>query len=299
MPIVELPTGITLSFESIGSPDDPTVLLIAGFGAQLLSWDEGMCEQLVERGLRVVRFDNRDCGQSTAFDDVEVDLGAVMTAASTGQLEAARQLAAYTLHDMADDAAGLIEALGLPSVHVVGASMGGMVAQLVASRHTARVRSLTSMMSSTGESHVGQSTPEAMAALLSPPANSRDEFIETAVRSSRVWSSRRYFDESTAAELAAASYDRSFRPAGTMRQLAALLATGPLTDELAALAVPTLVIHGRDDTLITPSGGERTAELVPGARLVMIEDMGHDRPPPLWPDLCDLIADHVHAAEAR
>lgn len=295
MPTVEVRSGVSLYVERFGAPGDPVVVLVAGLGAQLLSWDQGWCDELVARGVQVVRFDNRDCGLSTTFDADEVDLDAVMTAASAGRFDVAAQLAPYTLRDMADDTAALIDALGCEPVHVVGASLGGMVAQLVAARHRDRVLSLTSMMSSTGEADVGQSTPEAAAALMSPPASTRDGHIEATVRNRQVWGSRRYFDEVDAERSAAASYDRAYRPQGTVRQLAALLATGPLTDELTALDVPTLVIHGRDDTLITPSGGERTAELVAGARLVMIDDMGHDRPAPLWPLLCDLIADHVHA----
>jgi pimeloyl-ACP methyl ester carboxylesterase len=175
--------------------------------------------------------------------------------------------------------------------------MGGMIAQLVAARRPDVVVSLTSIMSSTGESHVGQSTPEAAMALMSPPAASRGDFVDAAVRGAKVWGSRRYVDEAAVAELAETSYDRSYCPQGTMRQLAALLATGPLDRLLSTLDVPTLVVHGLDDTLITPSGGARTAELVRGAELMLVADIGHDRPEPLWPMLCDRIAAHVHAAE--
>ncbi len=181
-------------------------------------------------------------------------------------------------------------ALGLDQVHVVGASMGGMVAQLVAIRHPELVATLTSMMSSTGSPEVGQSTPEAFAALMKPMASDRDGYVADSVASSRVWASKRYFDETAAASaLAAATYDRGLCAGGTTRQLAAMLATGSLERDLARLRLPVLVIHGTDDTLITPSGGQRTAEVIPGADLMIVTDMGHDRPEPLWPSLWDAI----------
>jgi pimeloyl-ACP methyl ester carboxylesterase len=285
--------GIALDYETFGNPADPAVLLIAGFGAQMLSWDSGFCDGLARRGLYVIRFDNRDTGLSTKFDQFPVDMGRLIGAASSGDIEAVRASAPYRLEDMADDAACLVGALGLDRVHVVGASMGGMVAQLVAIRHPDLVATLTSMMSSTGSSEVGQSTPEAFAALMSPLPSDRDGYIAGTVASSRVWSSKRYFDETAVAALAAASYDRGLCPGGTTRQLAALLATGSLESDLAGLLLPVLVIHGTDDTLIAPSGGERTAEVIPGAAFLLVTDMGHDRPQPLWPTLWDAIASHT------
>ena len=289
----ELSNGISLEYEVFGDPADPPVLLIAGFGAQMISWDRRFCLGLAARGRSVIRFDNRDCGLSTTLDEHPVALDAVVAAASAGDLDTVRSLAPYRLRDMADDAAGLARALDLPRVHVVGASMGGMIAQLVAIRHDALATTLTSMMSSTGSPDVGQSTPEAFAALMRPPAAGRDGFIADAVAGARVWGSRRYVDEASVAALAAESYDRGYHPAGTARHLAALLAEGSIEDELVDLRLPTLVVHGTDDTLVTPSGGERTAELVEGAELLVVPDMGHDRPEPLWPMLWDALVEHT------
>jgi pimeloyl-ACP methyl ester carboxylesterase len=281
---------IALEYETFGDPADPAVLLIAGFGVQMLSWDSGFCEGLARRGRYVIRFDNRDTGLSTKLDQFPVDRGQLIGAASSGDLETVRALAPYRLEDLADDAAYLVGALGLNRVHVVGASLGGMVAQLVAIRHPDLVATLTSMMSSTGSSEVGQWTPEAFAALMSPLPSDRDGYIAGTVAASQVWASKRYFDKTSAAALAATSYDRGLCPGGTDRQLAALLATGSLENDLAGLRLPVLVIHGTDDTLIAPSGGERTAELIPDAELLIVTNMGHDRPEPLWPTLWDAIA---------
>ncbi len=293
MPQVAVPGGIALEYETFGDPADPAVLLIAGFGAQMLSWDTRFCEGLARRGRFVIRFDNRDTGLSSKLDQFPVDMGELIGAASSGDFEKVRALAPYRLGDLADDAAGLVGALGLDRVHVVGASMGGMVAQLVAIRHPDLVVTLTSMMSSTGASDVGQSTPEAFAALMKPVAPDKDGYVVDSVASTRVWASKRYFDEAAVAALAAASYDRGLCPAGTTRQLAAMLATGSLESDLADLRLPVLVIHGTDDTLITPSGGHRTAEVIPDAELLIVTDMGHDRPEPLWPTLWEAIAAHT------
>ncbi len=286
-------TGVELEYETFGSPDNTALLLIAGFGAQLLSWHSDLCQILADQGRYVIRFDNRDAGKSTMFDQHAVDLHAIIAAASTGDLDTVRASAPYSLQDMADDVVGLMDVLDVQKAHIVGASMGGMIAQLVAIRHPERTHTLTSMMSSTGEPDYGQGTAEAMAALLSPLPADRSSYIEASVKATRVWSSRRYFDADSVAGVAAASYDRSLNPAGTTRQLAALLATGSLADQLTELAVPTLVIHGLDDTLITPSGGQRTADLIPHADLLLVPDMGHDRPKPLWPLLSQALIKHT------
>jgi pimeloyl-ACP methyl ester carboxylesterase len=297
MPTALLPGGTALEYETFGERADPAILLIAGFGAQMISWDSRFCEGLARRGRFVIRFDNRDTGLSTKFEHHPVDMHALIAAASIGDLDTVRSLAAYRLSDLADDAAGLARALGLRQVHVVGASMGGMVAQLVAIRHPELVTTLTSMMSSTGSPDVGQSTPEAFAALMKPMAPDRDGYIADSVAGSRVWASQRYFDEGSAAALAAASYDRGLCPSGTTRQLAAVLATGSVEDDLRRLRLPVLVIHGTDDTLITPSGGQRTAEVIAGAEFMMVTDMGHDRPEPLWPTFWDAL--EAHTARVR
>jgi pimeloyl-ACP methyl ester carboxylesterase len=269
-----------------------------GLGTQLIGWPAEFCECLAEAGRFVIRYDNRDCGLSTKFDDRPVDLAAVIDAAWAGDLDRARELAPYSLSEMAADGLGLLTALGIERAHVVGSSLGGMIAQTMAIEHPERLLTLTSMMSTTGEQEFGQSTPEAMAALLTPSPSDRDGYIEAA-RSSLVWASKKYADLAALRELAARAYDRCYYPEGVSRQLAAVITGGSRADGLRRLQVPTLVIHGLDDTLIAPSGGERTAAVVPGARLLLLEDMGHDRPRPLWPVICGAIIDHTAGARRR
>jgi pimeloyl-ACP methyl ester carboxylesterase len=289
---VPVATGITIEHETFGDPSDPTVLLIAGYGSQLISWAPGLCTLIADAGRHVVRFDNRDVGLSTQLDDCPLDMRALQAAAADGGRAAVRALAPYTLSDMAADAVGLLDAIGVDRAHVVGASMGGMIAQTVAIEHPDRTATLTSIMSTTGEREYGQSTPEAQAALMGPRPENREAYIEAADRT-LVYLSKRYGSVEWAREYAAAHYDRAYRPDGMVRQMAAIMASGSRADGLRALRVPTLVIHGLDDTLIAPSGGERTAELVPGAELLLVPDMGHDRPEPLWPVLADAIVAHT------
>jgi len=205
---------------------------------------------------------------------------------------------AYTLSDMAADGIGVLDHLGIDRAHIAGVSMGGMIVQTMAIEHPDRVASLTSIMSSTGDPRVGAPTPEARDALLAPPPAEREAFIEASVRA-KVWQSKKYFDEGEVRSLAAAGFDRSFSPEGSKRQLAAIYASGDRSEALTALDVPTLVIHGRDDTLISPEGGFRTAELIPGARLLFVSDMGHDLPKPLWPELVEAIGGNVRTAVRR
>jgi pimeloyl-ACP methyl ester carboxylesterase len=281
-----------IEYEVFGDPIDPAVLLVMGFGTQLLGWDADFCRLLAARGLNVIRYDNRDCGLSTKLDEHPVDLMEFITAVMSGDVDRALAMAPYSLRDMACDGMGLLRALGIDRAHVVGSSMGGMIAQKMAIEFPDRVLSLTSMMSSTGEPEYGQSTTETRQVLFSPRPTDREGYIAEAERE-LVWASRRYGDPAQLRALAAASYDRSHYPAGVPRQLAAMILDGSRADALRALDVPTLVIHGLDDTLIDPTGGERTAALVPGARLVLVEDMGHDRPPALWPHLVDAISEHI------
>ncbi|WP_395659676.1 alpha/beta fold hydrolase [Nocardioides sp.] len=288
----DLSNGIVIEYDTFGDPADPAVLLVMGFGAQLLGWDAEFCRLLAGRGRYVIRYDNRDCGLSTTYDDVPVDLMELIGAVTSGDVERAQGMSPYTLRDMAGDGMGLLQALGIDRAHVVGSSMGGMIAQKMAAEWPDRVMSLTSMMSTTGEAEYGRSTPEAQQVLFSPRPADREGYVAAAERE-LVWASRKYGDPAPLRALAAASYDRSYYPAGVPRQLAAMILDGSRADALRALAVPTVVIHGLDDTLIDPSGGERTAELVPGAELVLVEDMGHDRPRPLWPQLVEAIHDHT------
>jgi pimeloyl-ACP methyl ester carboxylesterase len=297
MPTAATPTGIELYYETIGSPADPPLLLVMGYGSQLIAWPRGFSELLAASGRFVIVFDNRDSGLSSKLDGAAVDTEAVMAAAGAGDLARARELAPYTLSDLADDCIAVLDALGIDRAHVLGASMGGMIAQQLAIERTERLLSLVSMMSTTGEPEYGRPTPEALEALLSPSPPEREAYIASAGEG-LIWASRRYGDRARLEALAAESYDRCFYPEGVDRQLAAMLASGSRADGLRALELPTLVIHGLDDKLIPPDGGERTAELVPGARLMLVEDMGHDRPEPLWPVLVEAILDHTGREEA-
>ena len=281
--------GIQLEYDTFGSPEDPALLLVMGFTAQLTAWRDGFCKRLADGGRFVIRFDNRDCGLSTKFDGVTVDLGAVMGAAFGDQ---PMPDVPYTLSDMAADAIGLLDHLGVDRADVLGASMGGMIAQTIAIEHPTRTRTLISVMSTTGEPDVGQASKEAMAVLMAPPPTDRDAFLAAASRS-LVFQSKKYGDATKVREQAAAAFDRSFYPEGASRQLAGIYASGQRVAALAELDVPTLVIHGRDDTLIAPSGGLRTAEVIPGANLFLVADMGHDMPEELWPVLVDTVLAHV------
>ena len=292
MSAAEVSDGVSIAYETFGESGDPPVLLVMGFGAQLIAWHEDFCSMLAGRGRYVIRYDNRDCGLSSRFGDHPIDVGRIIATVSSGDIAAARAMLPYSLQDMADDGLGLLTALGIDKAHVVGSSMGGMIAQEMAIGHPARVLTLTSMMSSTGEPAYGRSTPAAQQALFTPRPSDREGFIATSEQE-LTWSSRRYADLGAIRKLAAQSYDRAYYPAGAGRQLGAMLLAGSRADALRLLNVPTLVIHGLDDTLVDPSGGRRTAELIPGARLLLVTDMGHDRPRELWDDLCDAIEAHT------
>jgi pimeloyl-ACP methyl ester carboxylesterase len=284
--------SVRLEYETFGSPADPTLLLVAGFGAQMIAWPRAFCERLAAGGRFVVSFDNRDCGLSEKLDGQDIDLASITAAASAGDFDQASALAAYTLSDMSDDGLALLDALGIERAHVLGSSMGGMIAQTMAIEHPERLLTLTSMMSTTGEAEFGQSTPAARQALLTPAPADRAGFLDAAERST-IWRSKKYTDLAAVRELAGAGYDRCYYPEGVTRQLAAMIAGGSRAEHLRHVQIPTLVIHGLDDTLIAPSGGERTAALIPDAELMLIEDMGHDRPEPLWPKLCGAVLEHT------
>ena len=283
---------VSIAYDTFGDPGDPPVLLVIGLGAQMIGWHEDFCALLAGRGRYVIRYDNRDCGLSSRFDDHPVNVGRFIAAVSGGDVAAARAMIPYTLNDMADDGLGLLTALGIERAHVVGSSMGGMIAQTMAIAHPDRVLTLTSIMSSTGEPAYGQSTPAARQALFAAAPADRDGCIAASDRE-LTWSSRRYANPGALRDLAARSYDRAYYPAGIGRQLGAMVLAGSRADALRALPVPTLVIHGLDDTLVDPSGGRRTAELVPGARLLLVPDMGHDRPRELWDTLVTAIEAHT------
>jgi pimeloyl-ACP methyl ester carboxylesterase len=280
--------GIELAYDTFGDAADPTVLLVMGLGAQMIHWPPGFCQGIADRGFHVVRYDNRDVGESTWFDS-PVDVGALLAARSAGETPNVP----YLLGDMAADAVGVLDHLGIDTAHVVGVSMGGMIVQTLAIEHPDRVATLTSVMSTTGDLDVGNPTGEAMALLMSPPARSREELQDAAVRGATVCGSPGLYDEDELRATAAQAWDRGYNPAGTARQLAAILASGSRSAALAEVDLPALVIHGAADTLIHPSGGERTAEVIPDAKLVVIDGMGHDLPRSLWPRVTDLLADHA------
>ncbi len=285
--------GIELYFETHGDPAGRPLVLVMGLGAQMTLWEPGFCEELVRRGFYVVRFDNRDVGLSTKIEGgPQPDLAKAMAGDHS--------TASYTLWDMADDVAGLLDFLGLERAHVAGASMGGMIVQCLAIRHPGRLRSMTSIMSTTGNPTVGQPQPEAMAALLAPPPESREAAIEQGVGTWQVIGSPGYPpDEAELRARIAADYDRCFYPAGTARQLVAILATGDRTEGLRGVRVPALVIHGEADPLVTLSGGQATAEAIPGARLLTFPGMGHDLPRALWPEFADAMAELARAADGE
>ncbi len=281
--------GIEIAYDTFGDPGDPTVLLVMGLGSQLIHWRPELCQGIADRGFHVVRFDNRDQGDSTRFAE-RVDIGAVLAARSTGGAPDVP----YLLSDMAADAVGLLDHLGVDAAHLFGVSLGGMIVQTIAIEHPSRVATLTSVMSTTGDLDVGNPTGEAMGLLLASPATTREELQDAAVLGETVCGSPGLWDESEVRETAGQAWDRGYHPQGTARQLAAVLCSGSRAAGLAQLDMPTLVIHGSADTLIAPSGGERTAELVPDAKLVVIEGMGHDLARPLWPQIIDLLVDHAN-----
>ena len=286
--------GIELHYDETGEQDGAPLLLIMGLGAQMIVWDDDFCAALADRGFRVIRFDNRDVGLSTKLDDRPSANAAMLAGAMAGQPVEAP----YLLSDMAADAVGLLDHLGIDAAHVVGASMGGMIAQTVAIEHPERVLSLTSIMSTTGDPSVGAPTGEAVTALLTPRPESRDAAIELGVANARVISSPDHFDEERARARAIATYDRCYHPAGFGRQLLAVVASGDRTERLRSLDVPTLVIHGDKDPLVTPSGGEATAAAIPGAELLVLEGMGHDLPPSYWAQIVEAVTKLAARASA-
>jgi pimeloyl-ACP methyl ester carboxylesterase len=282
--------GIEICYESIGSPADPAVLLITGLGGQLVTWDDEFCELLAARQLRVIRFDNRDSGLSTKSS------GAPPKLTHSDGVWGIEGPAPYTLRDMADDTVGLLDALGIHAAHIVGASLGGMIAQHVAMAHPHRTRSLTVLMSTTGDSRVGWQSPEARAAMRITPPPERDGYIETLVRTLQVIGGP-HFDAERARRIAAAQYGHEYWPRGVAYQLGARVADGDRTQRLASIRCPALVIHGRMDPQIHVSGGEAVAAAIPGARLVVLEEMGHDLAPPLWAEIVCNITDLIENAE--
>ena len=280
--------GIEIEYETIGDPGDPPLLLVMGLGAQMGSWDPDLCRGLVDRGFFVIRFDNRDVGLSTKID-TDVDAMGLLVASFLGQEADTDVEPPFLLVDMAADAFGLLDALGIDAAHIVGASMGGMIVQTMAITHPERVLSMTSIMSTTGDPDVGQPNPEILGLLLEAAPSEREAYIEHAVAGSRAIGSPEHFEEDRARAKAALAFDRCFYPAGTAHQLLAIVASPSRSEDLKKLEINTLVIHGDADPLVNMTGGQRTAEVIPGADLMILEGMGHDMPSVYWPTVIEAI----------
>lgn len=281
---------ISLVYEEIGTGEP--LVLVAGLGQQSHSWPTAFCEQLADRGYRVVRFDNRDVGKSTHLRFRPAKPGALLL----GRFPAEQ----YDLTDMAADAAGLLDALELTDAHFVGVSMGGMIAQTVAARHPERVRTLTSIMSTTGSRRFGRPALSTWRLLSAAPPTTREEAVARALRMFRHIGSHGFpFDEARISEMAGMSWDRDPSPAGSARQLGAIMRSGDRTGRLSAVTAPTLVIHGDRDRMVHPSGGAATVRAITGSRLETITGMGHDLPTDAWPTLLDLIDTHARTAPTR
>lgn len=288
----DLPSGVTIAYDSFGDPGDPALLLVMGLGMQMLGWDEDFCGLLVDRGYRVIRFDNRDVGLSTKFPEggrPNIVAGAVGVTAS----------APYKLADMAGDAVGLLDHLGIDAAHVTGASMGGMISQTIAARHPERVRSLCSIMSSPGGRKVAtMPRMSVIGTLLSRPPNGREEYAaHVAKLFERIGSPGFPHDLERLRRRALMGYDRCFYPVGTARQLMAIMASGDRTEEIRNITAPTLAIHGKADKLLPYAGGEAVAAAIPAARLELIEGMGHDLPVQIWPRIVSLIGENADRAK--
>ncbi len=289
---------IELFYDEIGDPSAPAILLIMGFGAQMIEWPETLCEGLAERGFRVVRFDNRDVGLSTKFDSAApVDVAAVFARAASG-----RPIdVPYVLNDMARDAIGLLDAIGVERAHIIGTSMGGMIAQIIAAEHKERVRSLVSIMSTSGDPNLPPGKPAAMALLAAPlpRPEAREARIQFGVKVYQTIGSPGFpTSEAKLRAKVVRAVERSSYSKGRPRQLAAIIADGSRVDRLKRVVAPTLVIHGADDPLVPVEHGKDTARKIPGAKLMIETGMGHDLPEALIPTLVEAIAARCHAADA-
>lgn len=287
---------VELCYRRTGDPDGPPLLLVMGLGAQLVAWPEEFVAGFADRYFNVVLFDNRDCGLSTNWNDQGPSAKDIMAMFDGGDPVDLP----YTMADMAADAAGLIDALELGPTNVVGASMGGMIVQQMAIDFPDKVASLTSIMSTTGHPEFGQPTPEAVAALTSAGPTERDAALDAMVTDAKIWASPEFFDPEIVRERLAGAWDRvgGVYADATIRQLAAIMTSGSREPELAKLSVPTLVVHGDTDTLVTTSGGERTAEIIPGAELMLLEGMGHDLPPIYWQQITEGVLHLALAAQS-
>jgi len=287
--------GIQIEYDTFGNPSDRPLLLVIGLGGQMIQWDSDLCRDLARRGHFVIRFDNRDAGLSTHFDAAGIPNFAKIFEKILGgeKIEAP-----YTLDDMADDTAGLLDALNIPKAHVCGMSMGGMIAQALAIRHPSRVLSLTSIYSTTGNPSLPQTKPEVLSLLITPPPLEREANIEHMLGVFKTFAGPGFaFDEPWTRRILAEGYDRCFYPQGAARQLVAIVAHGNRKPALASVKVPTLVVHGTADPLVPVEGGKDTAQAIPGAELMLIEGMGHDLPHGgAWPRIVEAITAHTSKA---
>jgi pimeloyl-ACP methyl ester carboxylesterase len=284
MPRAKLSNGLEIEYESFGDSAEPPLLLVMGLSYQMIEWDDGLCALIADRGYWVTRFDNRDVGRSTKLDHLgPPNLMAVITRTEGPP---------YSLDDMAADAVALLDALGISAAHVVGVSMGGMIAQLIAINFPDRVLSLTSIMSTVGGPNVVQAEPAVSAALLAPPGRTRAERVQHSLANRRlIHGTGMPFDEERARAKAERAVDRCFYPDGAMRQIAAIFAAPDRTAGLRSLRIPTLVIHGDQDPLVPPENGRQTAAALPNSRLIMIPGMGHSLPESVWPQVVDAVVE--------
>ena len=296
-PRIARANGIDICYEIFGEASAEPMLLIMGLGGQMVLWDDAFCEQIAVRGFRVIRFDNRDVGQSSKFTG-----GKRLTWLELLKLRFLKipVTAPYTLRDMAEDTIALMDVLGIRSAHMVGASMGGMIAQEIAITFPERVRSLISIMSTTGNPDLPQPSNEAVSLLTQPQPKSRDKFIARFKRTWKVLRAGRFpEDEALDRSRAERVFDRGLNPAGVGRQIRAVLASGSRKERLRKVKAPTLVIHGTADPLVDPKAGQDTAVSIPGAKLMMVQGMGHAIPMAKWPEIIDAIDKHAHWASAK
>jgi len=280
--------GLEFEYETFGEPGNPPLLLVMGLGAQMITWPEEFCRKLAQRGFYVIRYDNRDVGLSSRLDHLGVP--------DPMQVFARAVPPAYTIDDMADDAAGVLDGLGIPAAHVVGGSMGGFIVQSLATRHPEKVLSLTSIMSDLGGEDAVPAAPEVLAVLFTPPSQDREGLIEQGIQLSRVLWAERYFDEERARSSRTAAVDRAISIEGTARQAGAAVVRPSRREALGALKVPALVIHGDADPLVPFENGRRTAAAIPGARLLVLPEAGHDIPPAFYEVMADAIAEMANSA---
>jgi len=286
--------GIQIEYDTFGDSTSPPLLLIMGLGAQMIAWREDFCKLLVEKGLYVIRFDNRDIGLSTKFEELGIPDTA---AAATALFQDGKKIEfAYTLDEMADDAVGLLDALGIEKANICGASMGAAITQTIGYRHPSRALSLIPIMGTTGNPELPAAKPEALAVLFTPAPDQREAYIDHRMNTWKTLWGTLPFDEEDIRKRSSIEYDRSYYPQGIARQLMATLAHGNRRPRLASVASPTLVIHGVEDPLVPVEGGKDTADAIPGAEILLIEGMGHCLPKAIWPRITDAIANHVSKA---